>query len=190
MAGATALRPTPVSGAGPLALTAFRLAMAVVILPVGWRQPRLPDWALVVYGVAAVTDSLDGYLARRSGSCTALGATLDLWADKVWVVVALALLVHGGVLGPLAPAMIVLREATVTIRRWQLGRHGLDLPPTPRSKGKTVLQMSSLWLLLALPEVPGHAAIIWAVVLYTWATGLELLWRRPIERGTPRVQAG
>ena len=189
MAGATTMRAAPMGGAGPIALTVFRLAAAVVVLPIDWGHDRLPTWAAVLFGWAALTDTLDGWLARRTGACTRLGAALDLWADKVWVLSALAMLVHASVLGFPAPAIIVLREVVVTIRRWQLGTRGLDLPPTPRSRAKTVLQMSGMWLLLALPDLPGHVALIWAIAIYTWVTGLELLWKRPIARGSRHVQA-
>ena len=186
---ATVLRAKPLGGSGAILLTGFRLAAAAAVLPIGWTQGRLPAWAVVLFGWAALTDAMDGWLARRTGACTRVGAALDQWADKVWVLCALALLVHGRVLGPLAPAILMLREAVVTVRRWQLGRRGQDLPSTSRSKAKTVLQMASLWALLALPGLPGHTALIWVITGYTWVTGWELLWKRPVVRGSRHARA-
>jgi CDP-diacylglycerol--glycerol-3-phosphate 3-phosphatidyltransferase len=75
-------------------LTVARILMIplVVILfyaPYSWANPA----AAIVFIAAAVTDSLDGYLARRLGQTSALGAFLDPVADKLMVAVALVLLV-------------------------------------------------------------------------------------------------
>lgn len=187
MAGATARMP--LCGAGALLLTTFRLAVAVALLPLGWGQPRLPAWVVILAGWAALTDALDGRLARRASATSRQGAFLDLWADKLWVLAVLVLLVRQGVLGPLVSALILLREAAVSLRRRGLDRRGLDLPPTPRSKAKTALQMAGLWLLLAEPHLPGRGLLIWGIAVYTWGSGIELLCKQPIQREKPHARA-
>lgn len=63
----------------PNVLSAGRLLLAPVLLAFAWRQ--LPTAFLVGFGVALFTDALDGWLARRNGQTTELGAALDSWAD-------------------------------------------------------------------------------------------------------------
>ena len=66
------------------------LVVAFYFLPVEWRYMA----SAVIFTVAAITDWLDGYLARRLGQTTAFGAFLDPVADKLVVAVALVLLVE------------------------------------------------------------------------------------------------
>ena len=138
----------------------------VVILfyaPYSWANPA----AAIVFIAAAVTDSLDGYLARRLGQTSALGAFLDPVADKLMVAVALVLLVSHDppelhyirfdphTLITLTAAVIVGREITISaLREWmaEMGARG-KVAVSAVGKLKTIFQMTGLSMMLFRSDV-------------------------------------
>ncbi len=129
----------------PLVIVLFYCGVAE---PLRWFYPA----AGLVFAAAAITDSLDGYLARRLGQTTPLGAFLDPVADKLIVTVALLLIVSRDSrwLMVLAAIVIVGREIAVSaLREWMavLGERGL-VAVSVLGKYKTILQMVGLSLLL------------------------------------------
>jgi len=111
--------------------------------------------ALAILVVAATTDFLDGYLARRRGETSALGAALDPLADKLIVIAAVYLLTRNGVInGPhiFAALTIILREVLVSGLREAAARKGgagaASLEVTALAKLKTAAQLIACGLLL------------------------------------------
>lgn len=105
--------------------------------------------AMVVFGIAAATDSLDGYLARRRGQITRLGQFLDPLADKLLVGAAIVTLWIFRSFPLWAAVAILGREAIVSAARaWGL-RKGRSMPATLPGKIKTALQVPMViaWLL-------------------------------------------
>ncbi|WGI24090.1 CDP-diacylglycerol--glycerol-3-phosphate 3-phosphatidyltransferase [Halomonas alkaliantarctica] len=162
----------------PNILTLARIAfipLLVVLfyLPFSWSMPL----AAGLFGLASITDWLDGYLARRWNQSTPFGAFLDPVADKLMVVVALALLIERyDTLVLTLPALVIIgREIVISaLREWmaEMGKRGM-VAVSWVGKLKTTLQMVSLLILLALP--PTHEfALLGVVVLYTAA--LLTLW--------------
>lgn len=97
----------------------FLIPVLVVVFYLPFQHHLLV--AAAVFSVAAVTDWLDGYLARRLGQMTKFGAFLDPVADKLMVAVALVLLVerHNTILLTLAASVIIGREIVVSaLREW------------------------------------------------------------------------
>mmetsp|Transcript_44595 Transcript_44595/g.81411 ORF Transcript_44595/g.81411 Transcript_44595/m.81411 type:complete len:260 (+) Transcript_44595:36-815(+) len=136
----------------PNALTAARLA-AVPSLCGAWCLDASGSVALI-FGAAAATDFLDGYLARRWNQRSSLGALLDPLVDKVLVAATLCILVeHSGHAFVTVPAVaIISRELIVsTLREWVVahrpGRPG-GLPVAWHGKIKTALQLLSLQAML------------------------------------------
>lgn len=122
--------------------------VGLFFLPGQW--PR--SLAALVFLLAAMTDWLDGYLARRLGQSSAFGAFLDPVADKLMVATALILLVQENPDGLFAvmAAVIVGREITISaLREWMalLGER-TRVRVVAIGKVKTVLQMVALFLLL------------------------------------------
>jgi len=164
----------------PNILTLVRIALipvfvVVFYLPVPWARPA----CAVVFTTAALTDLLDGWLARRWGQTSPLGAFLDPVADKLMVGVALVLLVEAepSMLLALPAAVIIGREITVSaLREWmaEVGARA-KVAVSMAGKLKTTAQMVAI-VLLILGEhafgLPVHT--IGLVLLYVAA--LLTLW--------------
>nr|VFJ75666.1 MAG: CDP-diacylglycerol--glycerol-3-phosphate 3-phosphatidyltransferase [Candidatus Kentron sp. FW] len=137
----------------PNILTLFRIVLipAFVLffyIPLSWRPLIIAG----IFGVAALTDWLDGYLARRLGQTSAFGAFLDPVADKLMVVVALVLLVgsHGTPWLAIPAAVIIGREIVVSaLREWmaELGQRATVAVAT-MGKFKTIFQMVAIFIML------------------------------------------
>jgi CDP-diacylglycerol---glycerol-3-phosphate 3-phosphatidyltransferase len=139
----------------PNALTILRIMLIPVLVVVFYLpfQNHLLV-AAVIFGLAALTDWFDGYLARRLGQMTALGAFLDPVADKLMVTIALVLLVerHDTLLFTLAACVIIGREIVVSaLREWMaaLGER-TSVAVSYIGKVKTAFQMIAITGLLAI----------------------------------------
>lgn len=135
-------------------------------------------WALGIYIAAAITDFLDGYLARLWQQQSSLGRMLDPIADKVLVAVVLLVLSADGLLngGHRWAAIIILsREVLVSGLREYLGELQVSVPVTHIAKWKTTVQLIAIGLLIAGPA--GDAALP-ALEAYDPITklGLFCLW--------------
>jgi len=137
----------------PNTLTLIRIFMipvfiVVFYLPVSWDHVA----AAVIFTLAAITDLLDGYLARRLDQTSTLGEFLDPVADKLMVAVVLVLLVqeHPTIWLALPAAVIIGREITVSaLREWmaELGARR-KVAVSLYGKIKTVAQMVALIFLI------------------------------------------
>lgn len=178
---------------------ALALARAVAVIPVVLliSEPAHAWWALAVFSAAALTDALDGPLARRLGAVTPLGAFLDPLADKILVLGALAALLAQGRVEAALVVIIFSRELlAVTLRSAGIVR-GVALEVTAYGKVKTVAQaiaVAALLLSACIPD-PGLAAIaaiaLVGAVVVTIASGVDLLVRAPLllETGHRSVHA-
>ncbi|MFL6551196.1 MAG: CDP-diacylglycerol--glycerol-3-phosphate 3-phosphatidyltransferase [Povalibacter sp.] len=166
------------------------LVVVLFYLPYSWSSPA----AATVFIAAAITDSLDGYLARKLGQISALGAFLDPVADKLMVATALILLVSHDppvlkfvsfdphVLITLTAAVIVGREITISaLREWmaELGARG-KVAVSSLGKLKTIFQMTGLSMMLFRSDVwfipafelglfclvTAAALTLWSMVVY------------------------
>ncbi|MFN3700188.1 MAG: CDP-diacylglycerol--glycerol-3-phosphate 3-phosphatidyltransferase [Alphaproteobacteria bacterium] len=136
----------------PNILTLSRLALLPVLIALLYAGAA---WgALIIYIFAAITDFLDGYLARAMNSVSAFGTFLDPISDKIFVAVLLVVLVDTGALSGIwcIPVLVILaREFTVAGLREFLGSKDVQIPVTKLAKWKTTLQMLSLGLLIIGP---------------------------------------
>lgn len=110
--------------------------------------PRDCFWAAIVYALAAITDMLDGWLARRQGLVSVLGKFLDPLADKLIVVATLVWLVPMGRVPAWAVVLLVSREITVTALRSIASSEGLVIAAGDSGKVKTALQMIGIICLI------------------------------------------
>ena len=127
------------------------LIVGIFYLPDDWVSFSSKNlFAAAIFIVAAITDWLDGYLARRLNQMSAFGAFLDPVADKLIVVGALVVLLYLGRVDPLVALIIVGREIAISaLREWMavLGR-GKSVTVAFVGKLKTVSQMIAIPLLL------------------------------------------
>lgn len=181
-------------------LTLFRIVLipllvVVFYLPFWWSFPL----ASLLFALAAVTDWLDGYVARRYNQSTPFGAFLDPVADKLMVAVALVLLVgvHGSAWFVIPAVVIVGREIVISaLREWmaELGKRA-SVAVSYIGKVKTTMQMLAIIVLLAFdPEqywgwsMLGYVLLyvaagltLWSMVVYLKAAWPELMAKHPAD---------
>ncbi|MGD2081423.1 MAG: CDP-diacylglycerol--glycerol-3-phosphate 3-phosphatidyltransferase [Chromatiales bacterium] len=163
----------------PNILTLLRILLIPVFLGIFY----LPvDWAAracaYVFAAAAITDWLDGYLARRLAQMSPFGAFLDPVADKLMVAAALILIVERDPTPALAvPALVIIgREITVSaLREWmaELGKRA-RVAVSVVGKFKTAAQMVAIFLLIHREPILGVPVYVMGYVLLYVATALTL----------------
>jgi len=136
----------------PNLLTFLRIALIpVVLFLLADGTPRANFWSAIVYIVSAITDALDGWLARRQGLISVLGKFLDPLADKLLVMATLVWLVYMGRLptvGVAAVALMIGRELSITALRSIAMSEGVVIAARQGGKDKTALQMVAILLLI------------------------------------------
>src|SRR5262245_46284906 len=111
--------------------------------------PRAGFWAALVFTGAALTDVLDGYLARKLGVVSVLGKLIDPLADKLIVMACLVWLVPMGRMPAWAVIVLLAREFSVTALRSVAASEGVIISAGQEGKTKTALQMIGIIALLA-----------------------------------------
>lgn len=164
----------------PNVITAARLVMvpiAVVLLVMdGGSDGVARWWALILVALAAATDWLDGYLARRWNVVSSFGKLADPIADKALVLGVLAALVWVDGLAWWPVAILLVREVGVTVGRLAVAK-GVVIPASRGGKIKTFLQLTAI-LMLLVPGMPewfytaGWWVLIAAVVVAV-VTGID-----------------
>jgi len=139
--------------------------------------------AALVFAVAALTDLLDGYVARRRGQITNLGKLLDPVADKLLVAAGLVLLVQFQRVGVWLVIAIIAREIIVTGARAVAAREGFIIVADSLGKVKVVSQISGIIALILqdiidLPFVPLHELgtwLLWAALFFAVVSGTKYI---------------
>jgi cardiolipin synthase len=145
-----------VSFSVPMALTWARIAMIPLVvgiyyLPDAWLAPHWKNvTACWLFILAAITDALDGYIARRWGMTSKLGEFLDPVADKLMVSAALIVLLSLGRVDAFVALVIIGREITVSALREWMAKIGKSSSVAVNSMGKikTISQMVAIPMLL------------------------------------------
>jgi CDP-diacylglycerol--glycerol-3-phosphate 3-phosphatidyltransferase len=159
----------------PNIVSAVRIAMAPVMLWFIVRPGETAAWiAFWIFAVGAATDKLDGYLARRLQVQTNTGAWLDPLADKLFVIGPMVVLSLQGRFPWWATALVIVREAAVSLLRWSLDRRGAPMPASPMAKAKAVLQVVAVGAYL-VPGIAGgiRLGLLLAALLITAYSGAE-----------------
>jgi len=125
----------------------------------------------VVFIIAAATDTVDGYVARKHGMVTNFGKLVDPLADKILVTAALVSLVQLQRLPAWIVVVIVSREFFVTGLRMVAISEGEVIPASSLGKVKTVVQITAI--LLVIFDLPGGLAAMWVAMLVTVASGTD-----------------
>lgn len=137
----------------PNMLTFGRVAVIpVVIYLLDRGTPKDCVWAAIVYSLAAITDLLDGYLARKMNVVSVLGKFLDPLADKLLVMASLVYMMPMGRIPEWAVVLLLAREISVTGLRSIASSEGVVIAAGDDGKSKTALQMVGiLCLILGYP---------------------------------------
>jgi CDP-diacylglycerol--glycerol-3-phosphate 3-phosphatidyltransferase len=143
----------------PNVLTMGRIVMIPLCL---WfldqDTPRSGFWAALVFTAAAITDVLDGYLARKLGVESVLGKLIDPLADKLIVMACLIWMVKMGRMPAWAVIVLLAREFSVTSLRSVAASEGVIISAGQEGKTKTALQM--LGIIVLLSGYPYHLSYL------------------------------
>lgn len=164
----------------PNALTLFRIFLVPFLVVVLLTKFTAREFVgLAIFLVAAVTDFLDGWLARRRNQTTKLGALLDPIADKLLMSAAFISLVE---MDPMhVPAWMVViiigREFAVSGLRSIAAQQGVTIAASPLGKGKMVSQVIAISLLILGYELGQFRVIgkvaLWGVVFFALVSGID-----------------
>jgi len=133
--------------------------------------------ATLVFTLAALTDWLDGWLARRLNQTSAFGAFLDPVADKLMVVAALIILLQLGRVDAAIAFIIIGREIAISsLREWMANiGQGKSVAVSFLGKVKTFAQMLAIPLLLYKDPMGSFEPLFWGGLLIVLAAGLTLI---------------
>ena len=179
----------------PNALTVVRILLVPVLVAVLLDATPGGSWiAAGVFALAAVTDTLDGYLARSRRSVTTFGKVMDPIADKLLVAAALISLVSLNRVEPWVAMVIIGREFAVSGLRIAAGVQGVVIPASRLGKLKTITQVAAILALIAAHDAGDVwvQVLLYAAVATTLASGADyfLNFRRRIEEARERVALG
>lgn len=178
----------------PNLITVFRI---LLVIPMVWLLSQRQYAAVLgLFAVAGLSDALDGYLARRFGWFTRIGAVLDPLADKLLMVSSYLTLGVLGMLPPWLVALVILRDVVIVTGaaayRSLFGE--IEMQPMFISKANTALQVLLVLLVLfsaglqPLPAAVLEGSIL-AVAITTVASGIGYVWtwsRRAIRQAARR----
>lgn len=133
----------------PNVLTIFRILLTpLFIICLFSNYPYARLWALIIFIVASVTDTFDGYYARKYNQVTRHGQFLDPLADKILVSSAFISFALMELVPFWMVALIVFRDLFVTGLRWAMESKGLTMITSKIAKAKTTIQISVIIFIL------------------------------------------
>ena len=164
-------------------MTILRIMVAPVIAVLIWLDDVKTGYmpALTLFVLASISDFIDGWMARRLGVVSKLGAMLDPIADKVLIgtcLVSLAHVTEDGWWFILPATIIMTREFLISgLREFMAGR-SVNMPVSVLAKWKTTLQLVAIGFLVGAPVFPSlpianpiGLALLWAAAFETAQTG-------------------
>jgi cardiolipin synthase len=136
--------------------------------------------AVVVFVIAAISDGLDGWIARRFNQRSALGVVLDPIADKgllLTAIITLSLFPWTVGLPLWFPVLVIARDIVILVGcgllKFFTGH--IEVRPSMLGKVATALQMATVaWVLL---QIPDERWVVWAAGLFTLLSGIGYMWR-------------
>jgi CDP-diacylglycerol---glycerol-3-phosphate 3-phosphatidyltransferase len=179
----------------PNALTVVRILLVpVLVVALTVETPGGSAIAAAVFALAAVTDGLDGYIARTRKTVTTFGKVMDPVADKLLIAAALISLVSLDRLAPWVAMVIIAREFAVSGLRIAAGQQGVVIPASILGKVKTIVQVVAVLALIAANDTGDVwvQVLVYVMVVVTIASGADyfLNFRRRFERSVgPRTES-
>lgn len=139
--------------------------------------------AAFIFAVAAISDSLDGYIARSRDQITTLGKFMDPIADKLLVMTAVVMLVSVDRLHPLIAVVFIAREFIISGLRLVAVSQGIVIAASNLAKAKTLTQMIAVVVLLldnlpfSLLGIPVDQICVWASLIFTLWSAIDYVVR-------------
>jgi len=156
-----------------------------VVVALTVETPGGSTIAAIVFAIAALTDGLDGYIARSRQSVTTFGKVMDPIADKLMIAPALISLVSLDRLAAWVAMVIIAREFAVSGLRIAAGQQGVVIPASGLGKVKTIVQVVAVLALIAASDATDAwvQALVYLMVAVTVASGADyfLNFRRRLE---------
>jgi CDP-diacylglycerol---glycerol-3-phosphate 3-phosphatidyltransferase len=159
----------------PNTLTLLRIFLVpVVVVALLDETPNGDLIAAGVFALAALTDGLDGYIARSRGDITTFGKLMDPLADKLLVTAALVSLVSLGRLEAWIAMVIIAREFAVTGLRGVAAEQGVVIQASWLGKLKTAIQVVAIVALIATDPAPlGVDILVYIALIVTVVSGVD-----------------
>jgi len=168
----------------PTVLTLSRIVLIPVFIFIVYQHPV---FGAIIFGIASITDFLDGYLARRSGKITKFGIILDPIADKFLVISALIVLVDMERLPAWIAITIIVREFLVTGLRAVALSKDIVIPAEVGGKIKTTTQITAILCLILMGNIFNidlydvGVILIWLALVLSIISGVQYtvsFWRK------------
>jgi len=168
----------------PTVLTLSRIVLIPVFIFLVYQHPV---FGAIIFGIASITDFLDGYLARRSGKITKFGIILDPIADKFLVISALIVLVDMERLPAWIAITIIVREFLVTGLRAVALSKDIVIPAEVGGKIKTTTQITAILCLILMGNIFNidlydvGVILIWIALVLSIISGVRYtisFWRK------------
>jgi CDP-diacylglycerol---glycerol-3-phosphate 3-phosphatidyltransferase len=182
----------------PNSISLFRVLMVPLLMV--FLLVKVPGGdiiALVIFVIAAASDSLDGYIARRRRQTTVMGAFLDPLADKLLVTAALVSLVGLNRLSAWVAMVVIAREFAVSGLRMVVAIQNVVISASKWGKAKTATQMLAIAALVVEPRwlkpqwTLGGQRITWYLVMLmlvlTVVSGVDYFWHARRQLGGPAM---
>jgi CDP-diacylglycerol--glycerol-3-phosphate 3-phosphatidyltransferase len=159
----------------PNTLTLLRILLVpVVVVALLDETPNGDAIAAGVFALAALTDGLDGYIARSRGAITTFGKLMDPIADKLLVTAALVALVSLNRLEAWVAMVIIAREFAITGLRGVAAEQGVVIQASWLGKVKTILQIAAVICLIAFHPAPlAVDLLVYVAVAITVVSGVD-----------------
>jgi CDP-diacylglycerol--glycerol-3-phosphate 3-phosphatidyltransferase len=159
----------------PNVLTLLRiLAVPVIVVALLGETPNGDALAAGVFALAALSDGLDGYIARRRQDVTTFGKLMDPLADKLLIIAALVSLVSLGRLAAWVAMVIIARELAVTGLRAVAAEQGVVISASWLGKLKTALQVAAVFALIIWnPSPVAVDVLVYLAVAVTVISGAD-----------------
>ena len=159
-------------------ITMLRIFLIIPVFILASPVSSLFNWiALILFVIAGITDHLDGYVARRTGSTSSLGALLDLVADKLLIITSLFYFVsyESSIFLIMPSLVIIIREIVIlSFRQFLAENQGYNpVKVTLLAKSKTTIQIFAISFLIISPNF-GQSFWLLTVVLFWLAAYVSM----------------
>ena len=151
-------------------ITILRIFLIIPVLILASPESSSFNWiALMLFVIAGITDHLDGYVARRTGSTSSIGALLDLVADKLLIITSLFYFIsyESSIFLLLPSLVIIIREIVISsFRQFLAENQGFNpVKVTLLAKSKTTLQIFAISFLIISPN---FGQVFWLLTIVTF----------------------